>query len=151
MRKPPIQPPFWQTKTLDQMSKVEWEQLCDGCGKCCLHKLEDEEDGQVYYTNIACKYLNVDTCKCNDYSRRLKNVPGCLSLTPQTASLLSWLPSTCAYKLLANNEPLPAWHPLVAGKKTKMIKKGVSVAGKVLSELQVAEEDYQEHVVHWVS
>ncbi|MEC8429265.1 MAG: YcgN family cysteine cluster protein [Pseudomonadota bacterium] len=141
---------FWLGKKLDQMSQHEWEQLCDGCGKCCLHKLEDEDDGQVYYTNIACRYLSETDCRCRSYSERLQLVPDCIDLKPQDVSEFHWLPSTCSYRLIAEQKPLPQWHHLVCGDPQAVHRSGNSVQGKVIPEGQVDEDDYEECIVHWV-
>lgn len=141
---------FWRAKSLAEMSAEEWELLCDGCGKCCLHKLQDEDDDQVYYTDVACRYLNLTTARCNDYAHRSQNVPECVNLTPNTIGLMPWLPSTCAYRLLFEGKPLPGWHPLVAKSASKMRKKGISVLGKVVPEAWVPADDYEERIVRWV-
>ncbi|MFT5117175.1 MAG: putative cysteine cluster protein YcgN (CxxCxxCC family) [Kiritimatiellia bacterium] len=142
--------PFWQSKTFAQMSKDEWESLCDGCAKCCLHKLEDEDTGDVYYTDVACRYLDEQTCRCKDYSQRQQLVKECLQLRPQDVQQFDWLPSTCSYRLLAEGESLPLWHPLLSGKPDLVHQLGFSVKGKVISEKSVAADDYEEHVIHWI-
>lgn len=142
--------PFWQRKTLAEMSRDEWESLCDGCGKCCLHKLEDEDTGEVFYTQVACRLLDLGTCQCSDYTHRLERVPGCLDLRPQELNSLGWLPATCAYRLVAEHKPLPDWHHLVSGDRSTVHSQGHSVKGRVLAEDAVAEEDLEEHIVHWV-
>lgn len=142
--------PFWQTKQLSQMTRPEWESLCDGCAKCCLHKLEDEDDGAVYYTNIACRYLDSATCRCLDYPKRKELVPECVTLTYQQISDFHWLPTTCAYRLLANNEPLPQWHPLLTSNQNSVLESGNSVQGKVRAEKDIEPDDYQEYIISWV-
>ncbi|MGQ3029553.1 MAG: YcgN family cysteine cluster protein, partial [Ferrovibrionaceae bacterium] len=107
--------PFWRAKTLDQLSRDEWESLCDGCGKCCLHKLEDMDTGRVHYTNVACRLLDLGTCRCGNYPKRQALVPDCISLDPTLVDALKWMPSTCGYRLVAERKDLPWWHPLVSG------------------------------------
>lgn len=141
---------FWQHTPLSDMSRSEWESLCDGCGKCCLHKLEDEDTGEVYYTQVACRLLDLATCQCSDYSNRLQRVPECLNLRPADLNDYSWLPGSCAYRLVAEGKPLPEWHHLISGDKDTIHQRSKSVKGKVLSEADVAEADMEEHIVHWV-
>jgi len=118
---------FWKQKRLSQMSHDEWESLCDGCGRCCLHKLEDEEDGRIYYTRAACSLLDIKSCRCKDYDNREKLMADCLQLSVDNAQYFDWLPETCAYRLLAEGEPLPEWHPLITGDPDSVIKAGISV------------------------
>lgn len=125
--------PFWE-RPLDQLNREEWEALCDGCGQCCLHKVEDEDTGEIYHTNVACKLLNLKTAQCSDYANRRKFVPDCMKLTPETAGRLSWLPPSCAYRLRADGDPLPEWHYLVCGDRDAVHRAGISIAGKVISE-----------------
>lgn len=141
---------FWESKTLDQMTQKEWESLCDGCGKCCLHKLEDEDSGEVFYTRVACKLLDTRTARCKDYIHRVKKVPECLCLKPSDVEQFQWLPSTCAYRLLAEGQSLPKWHPLISGKRKSVHKAGMSVANKVIPEDLVHPDDYEDEIVHWV-
>jgi uncharacterized protein len=139
---------FWLTKTLAEMTDVEWESLCDGCGKCCLHKLEDEDSGKVFYTNVACRLLDLTACRCTHYTERTRLVPECLDLSQRDLSEFRWLPSTCAYRLLAEGDGLPAWHPLVSGKKTSVIDAGVSIRSFAIAEAQA--NDLEEHVIEWL-
>ncbi|MCL7462622.1 YcgN family cysteine cluster protein [Pseudomonas sp. NW5] len=141
------QVPFWERKMLAEMSEAEWESLCDGCGLCCLHKLEDEEDGSVYYTRIACKLLDLQSCRCSDYAERHRQVPDCIRLTPAQADQFNWLPATCAYRLLAQGQPLPDWHHLVCGDPDAVHAARISQAGRMLREGAVAEEDWEEHLI----
>ena len=139
--------PFWRRKTLEQLSQQEWESLCDGCGLCCLQKLEDEDDGSVYYTRIACKLLDLETCRCRDYPNRRQFVPDCIQLTPGQASEFRWLPPTCAYRLVAEGLDLPPWHPLVCGDPQAVHKAGISQAGRMLSENAVSEDDWEDYMI----
>ena len=142
--------PFWQRKRLDEMTPAEWESLCDGCGLCCLQKLEDEDTGEVYHTDLACRYMDLETCRCTVYSERLKKVPACTVLTPDTVNEYHWMPKTCAYRTLAEGRPLADWHPLRSGDPDSVHRAGVSVRGKVVSEDAVAEQDWEEHIIHWI-
>ena len=112
---PSQKPPFWQTKTLDEMSASEWEQLCDGCGRCCLVKLEDEDTGDIYLTRLACGLLDLKTCRCRDYAARHEKMPDCISITPEKVRTLGWLPPTCAYRRVEEGRDLLWWHPLISG------------------------------------
>ncbi|WP_407673071.1 YcgN family cysteine cluster protein [Novosphingobium beihaiensis] len=125
--------PFWE-RPLSTLSRTEWEALCDGCGQCCLHKVEDADTGEIYHTNVACKLLDLKTARCSDYAHRRNFVPDCIRLTPETAGELAWLPPSCAYRLRAEGDPLPEWHYLVCGDREAVHRAGMSVAGKVISE-----------------
>ncbi len=142
--------PSWLSKPLDAMSQVEWEMLCDGCAKCCLHKLEDQDTDEVFYTNVACRLLDENRCQCSDYDNRFSHVPDCFKLTPDNVRQQGWLPSTCSYRLLAAGLPLPEWHPLITGDTESIHNNGASVRGRVLSESEVDLEDMEDHIVHWV-
>jgi len=124
---------FWE-KPIESLSRAEWEALCDGCGKCCLHKVEDEDTGEVYMTNVACKLLDLSTARCSDYRHRRAHVPDCPRLTTRLAAEVSWLPDSCAYRLRARNEPLPDWHYLVCGDREAVHRAGASIKGKAISE-----------------
>jgi uncharacterized protein len=137
--------PFWETKSLDQMSRAEWESLCDGCGKCCLHKLEDEDTGDLLPTNVACKLLDRRSGQCTDYKRRKIFVPECVRLTPALLRELDWLPSTCAYRLIDEGKKLEAWHPLISGDPESVHRAGQSVRGWTVSELDAG--DLEHHLV----
>ena len=141
--------PFWETTPLEAMSEAEWESLCDGRGRCCLHKLEDEDTGEVHFTAIACRLLDLGACRCGDYERRFRHVPDCVAVRPLDAEKLAWLPRTCAYRRLANGEGLPAWHPLVTGRAASTRKAGISVAHLARSELEVPVREWTEHVIEW--
>lgn len=145
------QAPFWQTKTLAQMTHEEWEALCDGCGRCCVQKLEDAETGEVYYTNIACRLLDIQSCRCTAYAQRSQLVPQCLVLTPAQQQRFHLLPETCAYRLLAEGKELAWWHPLVSGNPHTVHVAGISVRGKVVPEQQVPAARWEEHLVSWQS
>lgn len=124
---------FWE-RPVETLDRAQWEALCDGCGKCCLHKVEDADTGAIYPTNVACKLLDLTTGLCSDYRHRKARVPDCLRLTPRLAGQLEWLPETCAYKLRAQGQPLPEWHYLVSGDREAVHRAGVSVVGKAISE-----------------
>jgi len=140
--------PFWERKTLTEMSPQEWESLCDGCARCCLFKLEDEDTGVVYYTNVACRLLDHERCSCTQYPRRNELVPDCVLVTPEIARE-SWLPDTCAYRLLAEGKPLPDWHPLRSGTQQSVWDAGICVAGMAVSEEYVHPDELEEHLIHW--
>ena len=137
-------PSFWRRKTLAEMTQEEWESLCDGCGKCCLHKFEDADSGVFYHTNVACKLLNLRTCRCRRYATRKRWVPDCVQLTPASIGEFGWLPHTCAYRLLAEGRDLPDWHPLLSGSADSVHAAAVSVRGWAVSELDV--DDPVDHI-----
>ncbi|WP_299676346.1 YcgN family cysteine cluster protein [uncultured Roseobacter sp.] len=139
---------FWERKPLAKMSQREWEALCDGCGKCCLNKLEDEDSGRVALTRIACRLLDDTTCRCAHYENRHQFVPDCIVLKPDNLDTHAyWMPKTCAYRLLWEGKPLPDWHPLISGTAQSVHDAGVSVQGWTLSEFDVPEDDWEEHVI----
>jgi uncharacterized cysteine cluster protein YcgN (CxxCxxCC family) len=140
-----LTPRFWETKRLEQMSRAEWEALCDGCGKCCIHKLEDEETGALYPTNVACRLLDGQTGRCRDYAHRHAYVPDCVRLTPAKLRTIGWLPATCAYRLIDEGRPLPEWHYLVCGDREAVHRAGESVRGWTVSE-DVA-GDLEDHLI----
>ena len=129
------------------MSQSEWESLCDGCGKCCLHKIEDEETTELHFTNVACKLLNPKTGLCSNYKNRKKFVTDCKQLTPKKIPNYNWLPSTCSYRLVHQGEDLPEWHHLKTGSRKSIVKAGMSVAGRIISEDEV--KDLEDHIVDW--
>lgn len=143
--------PFWKAKSLDALSEVEWEALCDGCARCCLVKLEDADSGEIHYTNVACKLLDTDTCRCTDYPNRKKLVPTCFVLTAATIADYPYLPETCAYRRLSEGRELPEWHPLVTGSPDSVNRAGISVLGKVVSEEYVHPDQLEDHIVDWPS
>lgn len=137
--------PFWQTKRLDEMNEAEWESLCDGCGQCCLHKLEDASSGEITPTDVACSFLDLGSCRCADYKNRQANVPDCVNLTPNLVPTLKWLPATCAYRLVEEGRDLFWWHPLISGDMESVHEAGISVRGKVVSEDDV--EDIEQRTI----
>lgn len=141
---------FWQDKTLAELSQSEWEALCDGCGKCCLAKLEDEDTGEIMFTRVACRLLDTASCQCTDYSNRLREVHDCLQLSADKVATIAWLPETCAYKLREQGLPLHSWHPLVSGSSQSVHEAGVSVRGRVIAEKYVHPDGLEEHIVTWV-
>jgi len=141
-------PRFWETKRLDQMSEDEWEALCDGCGKCCLNKLEDEDSGDVALTRVACRLLDDATCRCAQYDIRHQFVPDCIVLKPSNIeSHLYWMPATCAYRLLHEGKRLADWHPLISGTPETVHGAGVSMRGRTVSEFDVADDDWEDHII----
>ena len=141
--------PFWKTKRLDQMSEAEWESLCDGCAKCCLLKLEEEDTGEIAYTRLHCKLLDSETCRCADYADRKKHVPDCVKLTPAQVDEIKWMPHTCAYRLVHEGRDLPDWHHLVCGDRSRIHTAGHSIMGRTLPEDVVLEEDQIDWIIDW--
>jgi len=135
---------FWE-QPLESLDRAQWEALCDGCGKCCLHKVEDEDSGRVYATNVACRLLDRKTAQCSNYRHRRAFVPDCLRLTPGKLNAIAWLPGTCAYKLRAEGEPLPDWHYLICGDREEVHRAGISVRGWTISETLAG--DLENHIV----
>ena len=138
---------FWETKSLKQMTKYEWESLCDGCGKCCLHKLEDIDTGEVSISNVACSFLDEETCNCKDYSNREKNVPDCISLDLKNIKKLQWLPETCAYRLIDEGKSLYNWHHLISGSKSTIHEYGMSVRDYSINESKL--NNAEEYILEW--
>ncbi len=138
---------FWRRKTLAEMDAAEWEALCDGCGKCCLHKLEHPEDGAIAYTEVVCWLLDLESCRWTRYDARARLMPGCVTLDADNVSRLTWMPSTCAYRLIAEGKPLPPWHHLESGDRDTIHLAGKSVRGRVLLEGETG--DIQDHIVAW--
>lgn len=139
--------PYWQRKSLDDMTKREWEQLCDGCGRCCMLKLEDEDTGDIYLTRLSCKLLDIGVCRCTDYKRRHQRVPDCLSLTPRMVGELSWLPETCAYRLIDEGQDLAWWHPLVSGSPNTVHEAGISVRDWAMPETAARAEELHKYLI----
>jgi len=142
---------FWSKYTLDELHREEWEALCDGCALCCLHRLEDEDTGQVAQTDVSCRYLDLDACSCTDYENRHINVPDCVPFNAESAKAFFWLPETCAYRVLAEGNELPEWHHLISGDKSLVHSLFVSAKDKGVSETEFESEDeWQERIVRWV-
>ncbi|KQR77355.1 hypothetical protein ASG25_03455 [Rhizobium sp. Leaf384] len=141
--------PFWKTKTLETMNGAEWESLCDGCGLCCLNKLEDWDTGEIAWTSIRCTLLDGDTCRCRDYPNRQATVPDCIQLTPQQVRELPWLPPTCGYRLVRDGEDLYWWHPLVSGDPETVHIAGISARGRTISEDDVDIDDFEDFLADW--
>lgn len=141
-------PRFWERYPLAELSNAEWEALCDGCGKCCLNKLEDEDTGEVALTRVACRLFDDDSCRCGQYDIRLQFVPECVVLTPAKLDKIAyWLPSTCAYRLLHEGRPLYPWHPLLSGDPETVHAAGVSARGITVPEFEIPEEDWEDHII----
>ena len=141
---------FWETKKLNEMDRAEWESLCDGCARCCLHKLEDEDTEEVFYTDVVCRYLDQDACRCTEYQDRNRLVPNCVWLTPDDVEAFHWLPTTCAYRLVAEGKPLNDWHPLISGRAESVQEAGIAVTGRCVSEEFVHEEELEDRIIRWV-
>jgi uncharacterized protein len=139
--------PFWERKSLAAMTRSEWEALCDGCARCCLHKLEDEETGDVFYTDVACRLLDIQTCRCRSYGERTRHVPACLNLTPARVIAWDWLPESCAYRRLATGKPLYHWHPLVSGDPESVHRTGISIRNRVCPEDRVPADRMVDRII----
>ncbi|HGJ5883126.1 YcgN family cysteine cluster protein [Arsenophonus sp.] len=137
---------FWQRKTLEQMTNEEWESLCDGCGQCCMHKLLDADTDEIYFTNVACDQLDLKSCQCKNYAERFRYEPDCIKLTRDNLTTFRWLPNTCAYRLIAEGKPLPAWHPLKTGSKLAMHQAKISVRHIAVREIEVM--DWEDHIIN---
>jgi hypothetical protein len=140
---------FWQQKSLSEMTKQEWESLCDGCGRCCLNKLEDEDTGEIAWTDVVCKLLDTNNCRCGDYVNRQVRVPDCIPLSADNIDDISWLPPTCGYRLINENQALYWWHPLVSGDPETVHQAGISVRGKVVSEEDHPVSEFEDRLVDW--
>lgn len=141
---------FWLSKSLGDLSDPEWEALCDGCGKCCLNKLQDEDTGEIHYTRVACRLLDIKRGRCSDYDHRFEQVPDCLDLRQLEHDNYHWLPATCAYRLVAAGEDLPEWHHLKSGRPGLVHKATCSVRGRALPEDSVDPDSLEDHIIHWV-
>ena len=140
---------FWKTKRLAEMSNDEWESLCDGCGRCCLNKLEDWETGEIYWTNIGCELLDCDSCRCTDYTNRFDKVPDCIQLTPENIPTIGWLPPTCGYRLVMEGKDLFDWHTLKSGSNDTVHVADISIRGRAVPDDGIAPEEYENHLVDW--
>lgn len=143
------QAPFWKTKTLVEMNAQEWESLCDGCGRCCLNKLEDEETGEIFWTNVACHMLDGHGCNCKDYANRLDHVPDCIQLDAEMVGELGWLPPTCAYRLVMEGKDLFPWHHLVSGSRDTVHEAGISVRDRTIPDHDIEPDSYEDYIVDW--
>jgi uncharacterized cysteine cluster protein YcgN (CxxCxxCC family) len=139
---------FWKSTSMTDMTRAQWESLCDGCGRCCLQKLENPKTGKVYYTWVACYLLDTRTCRCTAYNQRSVLVPGCQILTPENLHQFRWLPKTCAYLLLARGKPLSSWHPLISGRADSVHEAGISVRDKAISEVYIHPDDVEYYLIH---
>ena len=140
---------FWETKKLAEMTAEEWESLCDNCGKCCLHKLEDEDTGKIAFTSVACRLINLNTCRCTRYNERTKLVAECLDIRKLDFENFNWLPATCAYRLLNEGKKLPAWHPLITGSPASVKRAGVSISSYAIKESMAM--DLEDHIIEWLN
>jgi uncharacterized protein len=140
---------FWKIKKLAEMTAEEWESLCDNCGKCCLHKLEDQDTGKIVFTSVACRLINLNTCRCTRYDERTRLVTECLDLKQFDSTQFNWLPSTCAYRLLNDGKELPAWHPLLSGSAASVKSAGVSVSSYAMKESKAM--NMEDHIIRWLT
>ncbi len=149
MSRVPTPQPFWKTKTLAEMTRSEWESLCDGCAKCCLVKLENEDTKELYVTSLACKLLDGRTCQCSDYANRKAKVPVCVKLTPKVIAEVDWLPDSCAYRLVHEGKDLHDWHHLICGDREEVHRRGYSARGRVRSEEGIDDEEAMNYIIDW--
>ena len=145
-----LRPQFWKKYSLTELNSAEWEALCDGCGLCCLIKLEDEELQEIAYTKVACKLLDCQTAQCSNYSQRVQHVPDCIQLTPEKLANIQWLPASCAYRRLEQGKSLPSWHYLNSGTRSSINQAKKSAAGRCISEVEVDEEQIEDYIVRWI-
>ncbi len=141
---------FWREKSLEELNDAEWESLCDGCGKCCVVRVEDIDTGEIYKTDLGCRLLDLGTCKCTRYDQRHSVVDDCLKLTPKNIQKLDWLPDSCAYRVVARGGDLPKWHHLVSGSQNEVHDRGRSVLGRLVSETDAATKNLEDRIVHWI-
>ncbi len=141
--------PFWETKSLEEMTPREWESLCDGCGLCCLIRFEDEDTGEIIPTRVHCRLFDSESCACSNYAQRKRHVPDCIKLTPQNVTEIKWIPTTCAYRRIAEGKGLAWWHPLISGDPQTVVDVGVSVRGRTVNERDVKADEWEDHVVDW--
>ncbi len=139
--------PFWEDRRLDQLTPAQWEALCDGCGRCCLQKLKHPTTAKVDYTSVACRLLDLETCRCTAYPERRRLVRECLELKPARIPGMSWLPKTCAYRLIAQGKPLPEWHPLISGDPQSIHRAGISVRHKAVSETEIDPDQLERYIL----
>ncbi len=142
--------PFWEEKSLEEMNAAEWEALCDGCGQCCLIKLEDEDTGEIAITRLACKLLDLGSCRCSNYENRRDYVEDCVKLTPEGVRSLNWLPETCAYRLISEGRKLRWWHPLISGTAESVHQAGISIRGVAIGEKKVPQHRIPAHITGWI-
>lgn len=140
---------YWDDKPLSEMTTTEWEALCDGCGRCCLMKLEDEDSGDIYTSDVHCLLLDGTSCRCTDYEHRHEKVKDCIKLTPENVMTITWIPKTCAYRRIAEGKGLAWWHPLISGDPQTVIDAGVSISGRTVAEDSIAPGEWEEHVADW--
>ncbi len=137
----------WWNKPLNKLNDEQWEALCDGCGLCCMHKFEDEDAGEILFTDVACRLLDCAACRCTDYEHRQKTVPECMVIREFTAEQYAWLPQACAYRLRYEGKPLPEWHPLISGDAESVYAAGVSMRGRCIPENEVDDEDIADRII----
>ncbi len=140
---------FWEIKSLKEMSNEEWEALCDGCGRCCLIKLEDDDSGEIFYSDVRCSLLDANSCQCTDYLKRQEKVPDCIKLTVKNVCEIDWIPPSCAYRRILEGKGLASWHPLVSGDPESVVQAGISVRGRTVSENEVAPGGWEDHAADW--
>jgi uncharacterized protein len=141
-----LQMPFWKKKSLFEMTRSEWELLCDGCGRCCLEKLKDNKTGKIYYTDLACRHLDLFTCRCKIYSKRTRQMSDCEWLVPAKIKKYGWLPKSCAYRLIHEGKDLAWWHPLISGNPETIHSEGISIRGKAISSINIPEDEFEKHI-----